>query len=221
MPEAPSTVILLHGLGRTARSMRPLARRLEDEGFRTVNRGYPSTCHPIAELAERHVRPLVERAREESGAVHFVTHSLGGILVRAYAARHGLPAGSRAVMLAPPNRGSAAADLVRDRWPFRWWCGPALRELGLGPESVPLALPPAGFEAGVIAGSRVIFPWFNRAHGGPNDGTVAVERARLDGMADFLVLPLGHTFPMRSAAVARHTLHFLRHGRFRPRGAAT
>ncbi len=214
--DAPSAeaVLLLHGLGRTARSMRWLARRLGAAGFRTTALDYPSTCHGIETLVADFVRPAVEHALQEGGPVHVVTHSLGGILVRAYAERHGLPEGSRVVMLAPPNAGSPVADLLRDRWPFTAWCGPALRELGTGPDSVPLGLGPVTGEVGVVTGERNQYPWFGRVFGGPSDGLVSVESAKVAGMADFAVVRAGHSLVMRNRAVARQTIHFLREGRF-------
>ncbi|MEM1043813.1 MAG: alpha/beta hydrolase [Bacteroidota bacterium] len=206
-------VLLLHGLGRTRRSMQWLARQVERAGFRTVNESYPSTCHPIGTLVDDHVRPLFEAAHVDGRPVHAVTHSLGGILVRAYAERYGLPDGSRVVMLAPPNAGSPVADLLRERWPFTAWCGPALRELGTGPGSVPRRLGPVGFALGVVAGERNLFP-FGRTLGGASDGLVAVDSAKVEGMADFVVVPAGHSLIMRRRIVAEHVVHFLRQGRF-------
>lgn len=207
----PPTVLLLHGLGRSARSMAPLARRLRKAGFRTHNLDYPSTCHPIATLVDEHVRPAVEAA---GGAPHFVTHSLGGILVRTYAARHGLPPETRAVMIAPPNTGSALADALHDRWPFRWWCGPALRELGTAEGCLPPALGPVDFDVGVIAGDRDIYPWFRSTLGGSSDGLVTVEGTKVEGMADFAVVRAGHAFIMMHTDVARLAVRFLRAGHF-------
>lgn len=211
-------VLLLHGLGRLARSMRPLARRLEREGFRPHLLDYPSRHHPIGELVERFVRPELDALRG-GGPVHVVTHSLGGLLVRAYAERHGLPDGSRVVMIAPPNRGSEVADLMAGLAPFRWWYGPALGELGTTPECVPATLGACAFELGVIAGDRRLYPFFSPLFGGHHDGLVAVERARLDSADDFVVVHAGHAFIMRNPTVLDETAHFLCHGRFRNGGA--
>lgn len=194
--------------------MRWLAGRLEAAGYRTRTLDYPSTCHPIHTLVEEHIRPEIEQFHE-GGPLHVVTHSLGGILVRVYAGRYGLPDRSRVVMLAPPNGGSAAADAVSGRAPFRWLCGPALNELGTGAESVPLGLGAADFEVGVIAGDRCIYPFIDRLHDSAHDGLVTVDSARLDGMDDFAVVRSGHTLIMRNREVAAETLHFLRNGRFR------
>lgn len=213
-PTTIPTVLLLHGLGRSARSMAPLAQQIRAAGFRTVNLDYPSTCHPIDTLVDEHVRPAVEAARDEA-PLHVVTHSLGSILVRRHAERHGLPDGTRVVMIAPPNAGSPLADALRDRWPFRWWCGPALRELGTRDGCLPPRLGPLDAEVGVVAGDRDIYPWFRPLLGGPSDGLVSVEGTKLEGMTDFTVVHAGHAFIMRDRTVADEAVHFLRRGRFR------
>lgn len=213
MSSAPN-VLLLHGLGRTARSMAALARHLRAAGFRTTNLDYPSTCHGVDTLADDYVRPAAEAA-SDGGPLHVVTHSLGGILVRRFAERHGLPGASRVVMIAPPNAGSPIADALHDRWPFRWWCGPALRELGTHDGGFPSRLEPLDVEVGVIAGDRDIYPWFRPLLGGRSDGLVRVEGTKLDEMTDFTVVRAGHAFIMRHRAVIAETVHFLRHGRFR------
>ncbi len=212
---ASEAVILLHGLGRTRVSLLRMERALRRAGYRTLNRSYPSTCHGIARLAESVVGARLEEVRGWGvERVHFVTHSLGGVLVRHNAEHAGLPEGTRAVMIAPPHGGSEVADRLRDLRPFQAYCGPALRELGTGLDSVPLGLGPLRVPSGVIAGDRSLYPFFNRLFDGATDGLVAVERARVSGMADFVVAPCGHSFIASRPAVIRHALHFLRHGRF-------
>ncbi len=211
----PDTVLLFHGLGRMATSMRPMARALRRTGYAVRNVGYPSTRHPVARLARDVVAKAVDEARRDgTGRIHFVTHSMGGVLVRAYAEAGEVPEGARAVMLAPPHGGSELADRFRDTPLFRRVCGPALLELGTGPDSVCRSLGTLPPETGVIAGDRNPFPFFARHFGGPADGIVAVWSTKAAGFADHLVVPHGHTFLMRAPDVIRQTLHFLRLGRF-------
>lgn len=220
-------VLLFHGLGRSSRSMRPLERALRAAGFAPTNVDYPSRCHTVPELVERVVAPEIDALRDGERPLHVVTHSLGGVLIRAYAATHPLPPGSRAVMLAPPHGGSEVADLLGGVWPFDAACGPTLGQLGTGDASVPRGMGAIrGVEAGVIAGSVNVYP-FGRAfrHGSgsgdraPHDGLVSVESARADGVADFVVVRRGHGLIMRAPEAIRQTLSFLETGRFeRPRG---
>ncbi len=206
--------VLLHGLGRTAGSMEKMAEALNDAGYRTVNRGYPSSALPIAELVAGPVHDAVQMCRDGERPVHFVTHSLGGILVRAYLQEHSVPPGSRAVMLAPPNQGSEVPDKLGDFPPFEWATGPAGQQLGTEPDSLPNRLGPVALQVGVIAGNRSYDPWFSWMLPGEDDGKVAVAKTRLAQMQDFLVVPAGHTFIMRSDEVIRQTLYFLHAGRF-------
>ncbi len=147
--------------------------------------------------------------------IHFVTHSLGGILVRYYLAHHELPNIGRVVMLSPPNQGSEVVDKLRNVPGFRLLNGPAGEQLGTDRESLPLQLPGVDFEVGVITGDRTINFINSLLIPGKDDGKVSVERAKLDGMSDFLVTHHTHPFIMRAKDVIRQTLFFLEHGRFK------
>jgi hypothetical protein len=125
-----------------------------------------------------------------------------------------IPAGSRLVMLAPPNKGSEVTDFMKDFFIYRWIEGPAGQELGTGPESVPNRLKPIDLQLGIIAGDRSLNPVFSAIIPGPDDGKVAVERTKLEEMSDFLVISSTHTFIMRNPNVLRQVVHFLEHGRF-------
>ena len=223
----PDPVLLLHGLGRTGFSMRPMAKALARAGFAPEVIDYPSRKHGVAELVARVVAPPVDAALAGGAErVHFVTHSLGGVLVRALAAQRfdagrALPEGSRAVMIAPPHGGSEVADALRHRQPFRGVLGPALGQLGTGEASVPLGLGPVrGIEAGVIAGSRALVP-FGRLFGGPHDGLVSVASATApDGLADAVVVARTHALLMRAPDVIALAERFLATGSFGAPGGA-
>lgn len=154
------------------------------------------------------------REQGSTGKVHFVTHSLGGILVRYFQAREPIPGLGRVVMLGPPNQGSIAADKWRGVPGFNWVNGPAGKQLGKGADSIPLQLGKPDFEFGVIAGDRSIDPLTSLLVSGPDDGRVAVAETRLDGMQDFRRLHTTHAFMMRNKKVIAHTLRFLRTGSF-------
>jgi triacylglycerol lipase len=209
----PEDVVLLHGLGRSGRVMRPLARELALSGYRVHNLDYPSTSASPDELVE-YLHGQISDCCAWSGRVHFVTHSLGGVLVRAYLAAHPLPQLGRVVMLAPPNHGSEYVDVAGDWRLFRAVLGPTAAQLGTASTSLPNRLPAASFEVGVIAGTGSINPLGNALIGGTNDGTVSLVSTRLSGMRDFITLPVSHTFIMRNAEATRQTLEFLRAGRF-------
>jgi pimeloyl-ACP methyl ester carboxylesterase len=211
-------VILLHGLGRTENSMDKMASGLKQAGFLPINMDYPSTKHPIEVLAEKTIPEGLERCRQEGAdTVHAVTHSMGGLLLRYYLTQHTIPQLGKVVMLSPPNQGSEAADLLQDVPLYQWLNGPAGQQLGTDPNSLPAALGPVNFPLGVITGSRSgIFDfWLSSSIPGTDDGKVSVERAKVDGMAGFLVLPYSHTFIMQKKEVIEQTIYFLRNGEFR------
>jgi pimeloyl-ACP methyl ester carboxylesterase len=213
---AEEPVVLLHGLGRSAASMRPMAEALEAAAFRVCNVGYPSREHSVEVLTVEFVAPQVlECLSGDTGRTNFVTHSLGGIVVRQLSAS-GAFAGEfgRVVMLSPPNQGSEVVDRLGGLWLFRTMNGPAGGQLGTGTDSLPRSLGPAPFEVGIITGTRSINPLLSLLIPGADDGKVAVDNARLEGMTDFLAVPVSHPFIMRSAEVIDQTLHFLRYGSF-------
>lgn len=209
-------VVLLHGLARGPASMAPLARSLRAAGYPVCNVAYPSRRDAIAALARDHVAPAIRACFPGyAGPLHFVTHSLGGLVVRELATT-GQVRAARVVMLGPPNHGSEVAAVLGDQWWFRQGAGPAGQELRPRPDDAGTPLP---FELGVIAGNRSLNPVLSRWLPGPDDGKVTVASARLAGMRDFLVLPVSHPLLMRNREVQRQTLHFLAQGRFAPVGA--
>ena len=211
---AQAMVVLLHGMALPARVMRPLARYLERAGYRTRIIDYPTRPYDVAGLVDRYLRPVLAASGDDR-PVHVVAHSLGGILVRYYLQAAELPAGSRIVMLVPPNQGSETADLVR-RWPiYRWLMGAVGQQLGTGPDGIVHRLRPIAAEVGVIAARRSLQPWFSRVIPGENDGAVSVASTRLAEMRDFLVGDSSHTLILFNRDVHRQVRQFLAHGRFR------
>jgi pimeloyl-ACP methyl ester carboxylesterase len=205
------SVFLLHGLGRTARSMRGLGRELEERGYQVHNLDLPSRRESVESLADR-VAEAVRRSTAPGDRVSFVTHSLGGIVIRSYLSRKPDVRLGRVVMLAPPNGGSELADLLNEIPIARRIAGPARRELGTHP---PMPYGRADFELGVIAGTRSFNPlsWFLIP--GPDDGVVSVESTKLAGMADFITVRRSHSFIMNAPEVVAQTLRFLETGAFR------
>jgi hypothetical protein len=208
-------VVLLHGLARTSSSMSNLGDALRKEGYSVALVDYPSRNHPIQVLSNLAVDTGVQSCRKNGNTrIYFVTHSLGGILVRAYLNEHVIPELERIVMLAPPNHGSAVVDNVRDVPGVVWLNGPAFLELGTDEQSVPLALGEIKADTAVIAGTRSINPILSTFLEHPDDGKVSVESARLEGMCAMLVIAVSHPFIMDDEVAIKQTLAYLNTGEF-------
>lgn len=214
------TVVLLHGLGRTPRAMWPISLAARHRGYSVVNFGYHSRRSGIAEHAASVAERIKRLEAREARALYFVTHSLGGIVLR-HAVASGLVDAARiarVVMLSPPNQGSDVARFVcehRLAGPVsRRLLGPSGPELASGEGGIVRQLPPVEFETGVIAGSRAANPLFRRVLRAANDGTVTVADTMVPGMRDHLVVRHGHTFIMAAPDVIRQIFAFLETGHF-------
>lgn len=208
-------VVLIHGLNRSWRAMEPMAEALRAAGFSTANVDYPSQAGPVEILAPMAVETGLSECRNAGAKrIHFVTHSIGGILLRYSHQSSPIPDLGRVVMLAPPNQGSEVIDVTRD-WPTsELFAGEAGLQMGTDPDSIPQQLGPVDFELGVIAGTGSINFVMSAMLPGPNDGKVSVENTRVDGMDDFLVVENSHHYITESEEVIRNTTSFLRVGSF-------
>ena len=211
---ANECVILLHGLARSDSSMKTMATELHNAGYTVVNYDYPSTQHPVEKLADEAITDALSMCPEQA-TIHFVTHSMGGILVRQYLSQHTLETLGRVVMLGPPNKGSEVVDTLHNMPGYELINGPAGHQLGTDISSLPNTLGPADFELGIIAGTRSINLILSTMLPSTDDGKVTVENTKLDGMKEHITLPVTHPFMMKNKDVIEQVIHFLKSGTFK------
>lgn len=213
-------VILLHGLARTSNSMDELEQKLTSKGYYVANIDYPSRKKKIIELSEIAINEGLAQCHEHaSSPVNFVTHSLGGILVRQYYKNHPPKNIKRVIMLGPPNNGSEIVDSLKNMPGYGLLNGPAGQQLGTTDDDAPKRLGAVNFELGVIAGTRSINLILSTFLPNPDDGKVSVESTKVEGMCGFVTLPVSHPFLMKDDQAISEVINFLAYGRFKHESA--
>ena len=194
-------VVLLHGFWRTSKSMKKLEKVLSKEGYIVINLDYPSRKEKIENLSNNYLKKvLLDKCTDKNKKIHFVTHSMGGIIVRYFLTKNKLKNIGRVVMLAPPNKGSKLADFLTKSSLMNYTLGPALKQLKTDKKSLPQKIPLPKYEVGIIASKY--------------DEKVSVENTKLKNMKDFLLVPSTHTYIMNSGKVVKAIQSFLKKGKF-------
>lgn len=206
-------VVLLHGLAKSKYCMKKLQRILSQQGYQVVNCSYPSLQYPIEQLADMAINNALKQCKN-ANKIHFVTHSMGGILVRLYLQNHQLEQLGKVVMLGPPNQGSPLIDYARRIVGKNIFKQQAGMRLGCSQEGITQQLGGADFNLGVIAGNRTVNPILSLIIGCKNDGKVSVESTKLAGMKAHITMPVTHAFMMFNNKVIKQVLHFLEEGEF-------
>lgn len=214
-------VLTLHGLGRTGRHMAGLGQYLRDgEGYAWVNFSYASTRQPVG----AHAAALAEvlAGLPDATSIDVVAHSLGNIVMRRYLGEAKSPHPKwqidgrlrRMVMLGPPNQGArlaqVIADLCRDNDLARLLAGPSAWELAREWDDLAQVLATPPFPFAVVAGGMGTAVGMNPLVPGDDDGVVAVSETRLDGMADFFLVPCRHGAIVNDPRVRRFVCEFLK-----------
>ena len=210
---AQDCVILLHGLARSEASMKKIEEYLLAEGYKVVNEGYKSTGATVEAISNKIIPEALSKC-DEGLPVHFVTHSMGGILVRYYLSKNDIKHLGRVVMLGPPNKGSQVVDKLGNIPGFKLINGPAGVQLGTKENDIANSLGQVDFDLGIIAGTKSFNLILSNFLPNPDDGKVSVENTKIEGMNDHITLPATHTFMMKNKVVIAQIISFLENGKF-------
>jgi len=216
-PADGEMVILIHGLWRSMWAMDPMAAYLHQLGYHTINVPYPSFRKPI-EASCQIVHQAIQDHNKQ-GPIHFVTHSLGGIVTRKLLADLPKKQTGRVVMLAPPNQGSEIIGWLDHCGPLKHTLGPAGQQLRMGEVDAP----PISLETdtAIIMGKRSLLPFFRPLLDSENDGIVSVESGKIEGMNEFHILDADHTFITTDPEAMNMTAQFLKDGKITHRTYGT
>jgi pimeloyl-ACP methyl ester carboxylesterase len=208
-------VVLLHGIAVGSWTLKKLERALRRRGFATLNLDYASRKKPLEALADDIHQPIAEFAGHIDGPLHFVGHSMGGLLARLYVAKYRPARLGRVVLLGTPNGGSEIADLLQQSSIYRWFFGPAGLQLTTDPENALASLPALDYPVGIVAGNFSLYPISSLfILPRPNDGRVSVESSKLADMTDHITVRASHAGLTRHRAAIDQTISFLHGGRF-------
>lgn len=207
-------VVVLHGLVRSSASMNKISQALNAAGYTVCNLQYPFRKHSIKTIALDFVVPEIKKCLPNfEQPINFVTHSMGGIIVRELGRSTKLKI-NRTVMLSPPNHGSELVDKLKVIPLFKLINGEAGLSLGTKVNSIPNTLGAVDFETGIIVGDRSYNPIYSYLIPGIDDGKVSIASARVEGMKDLLIVPQSHSLIMNSELVIEQTINFINSGKF-------
>lgn len=209
-------VLLVHGLWNSPISMVKIGGRLNDENYSVINIGYPSTERDVKAISREYLRDVIKKnCPDKTKKIHFVTHSMGGIVVRDYINNsENTNRFGKVIMLAPPNNGSEIIDNVKGIKALEAMIGPAGMELGTDEADTPKSLGEAKVPTGVVIGTGKLIPLLSLFVEEENDGLVTIESAKLEGMKDFKVETSSHTMITFNDQVIEYVVNFLKSEKF-------
>ncbi len=205
-------LVLLHGLGRSKSAMWLLASRLEEAGFSVFPIGYKSFNKSPEEILTSVTQQIESFKADRNTTMHFVGHSLGGLMIRAYLSKNKIENLGKVVLIGTPNKGTTLVDTYRDRWWLKM-TGEMTLALGTDDESFPNSIPKPYYPVGIIAG---VSDGMNNEHflPGEDDGVVSLESTKVDGMTDIVIVESSHSMMRYNLEVANQTIAFLKNGLF-------
>ena len=197
-----------------------LENGLEKAGYQVVNWSYRSVRDSLPEIAWQLETELQQYTQDDT--VHFVTHSMGGLVVRSFfefADVEGVtPQLCRLVMIAPPNQGAEIATFASRLNYNNWLFGENVEYMRTDKISLADSLAIPSIEFGIIAAARGAESGYNLFIDGANDGYISLPRTYLEGARDYMVISNMHFFVVYQKETLENVIHFLKHGQFKSSG---
>ncbi len=207
-------VLLVHGIAPLPGPFGSMEAALGEAGFDATAISYPSTRGSIEDHAAGIARLL--DTTDGSTKVSFVTHSMGGLVVRHLLAmdsawKQRIKVG-RIVQIAPPNQGAEMAGWVSRFRPYQLVFGRAGQ--GLSPRAAK-SIPTLNYPFAIIAGGKGDEVGFNPLLSGDDDGVVRVSETALMYAQAHLLVRANHAMLVGHPQVIKATTQFLKHGMIR------
>ncbi len=212
-PKNKEFVVFIHGFADRPYTMWKIEKQLQKEGYSVLNFDYSSTKWTMDTIVVRLHDEIVDKCKNAE-KIHFVTHSYGGLIIRAYLSQYLAEIYGRLVMIAPLNQGSIIVEQFEDVPVFKKIYGPVLEKLGKDPDDYFMKYPIPEIPFGIIAGGLNNKYGFNPLIPGDDDGTLAVEETKLQGCQDFILKPGLHSTLLWQNEVIKQIILFLEEGRF-------
>ncbi|MCH2174619.1 MAG: alpha/beta fold hydrolase [Lentisphaeria bacterium] len=207
-------VVLVHGFLSLGAAMKPMGRSLRNAGYEVYTVSYPTHSLTPREVVEYVSNQINALPIKDDEPVHFVAHSMGGIILRKYLEDTPHNNLGKVVMVGTPNRGIPLLSELDDYSFYHLLLGPTAINLGIDSEDFPNQLSSPYYPLGVIAGTKSRIPFSNSLLGETNDGVVPVSRVRFLGMTDYMEVPVTHQQQRKHPLVIKEVKYFLEKGYF-------
>ncbi|MBP7190120.1 MAG: hypothetical protein KA998_02615 [Rickettsiaceae bacterium] len=205
-------VVLLHGWAKSGRCMIPVEESLTKEGYKVQNITYPTRYYKIEDIVNKYIYPNVKT--EGCTKLHFVGHSLGGIVTRYYIEKYRPKNLGRVVLIGSPSKGSEIVDKISGPYFINKILGPAVLELSTHSTFLS-SLKNPDYDLGIISGDISLNPFTSIfILPGPDDGIVSLESTKVEGMKDQITLSSTHVMILKNHTTHEEISCFLENGRF-------
>lgn len=206
-------VVLLHGILKSSKCMKSFEKAFLECNYKVLNIDYPSTKLDILSIVD-FIKPQIIEFSNSVDRLHFVGHSLGGLIIRTLLNQYNFTNLGRVVLIGTPNKGTKLADFFKNFWLYKKLFGPAGQQLTTNQKDIKTSLGNIKYEMGIIAGLFKYNFFTNLIIKSPSDGLVSIESTKTDGTKQHIIIPSEHLKLTKNKRVIEHTIKFIETGSF-------